>query len=125
MNDPPESSSEPPRGTEPPRVPVDLSGAEEDPIERLKRELPGFPEIPKPKPPPKPSPAITGAAKAIGLATNFIAICLAGGGLGYLLDRWLGSLPWGTIAGFFVGLIGSTVRIIRDLNADDRPARKP
>lgn len=34
-------------------------------------------------------------------------------GLGYLLDRWLGLLPWGTVAGALLGMIGGMYLLIK------------
>jgi len=33
-------------------------------------------------------------------------------GLGYLIDHWLGWLPWTTIAGAVVGLVGGLVHLV-------------
>lgn len=43
-------------------------------------------------------PAATASYSLIG------AILLLGGG-GYLVDRWLGTAPWGLLAGLLVGIV--------------------
>ena len=46
---------------------------------------------------------------AFRLGTEFVAAVLVGGGLGYLIDRLLGTLPWGLIilllTGFAAGIL--------------------
>lgn len=37
------------------------------------------------------------------LGLNFMVSILLCGGVGYGVDRWLGSLPWGMLIGFVLG----------------------
>jgi F0F1-type ATP synthase assembly protein I len=41
--------------------------------------------------------------EAGSLAFTFVALVLVFTGLGYLVDRWLGTGPWVMVAGVFVG----------------------
>jgi F0F1-type ATP synthase assembly protein I len=41
-------------------------------------------------------------------------------GLGYVLDRWIGCLPWFTVAGVVVGLVGGLVQLFRLVSRLDR-----
>jgi F0F1-type ATP synthase assembly protein I len=55
------------------------------------------------------------SAPAFFASYGMVGAIVLGGGLGFLLDRWLGTTPWLVIAGLaagmcigFVGLISST-----------------
>lgn len=41
--------------------------------------------------------------RGVDLGINLLVSVLVAGGLGYALDRWLGSLPWGMLAGGVLG----------------------
>jgi len=62
-----------------------------------------------------------GAALAMGL--DFLFTAAAGGGAGYLIDRWLGSSPTGLLVGLGVGFVAGTWRLIQRSNAQDRARR--
>jgi F0F1-type ATP synthase assembly protein I len=53
------------------------------------------------------------AARAFGLAMDFVGSTAAGVLLGYLFDRWQGTTPIGTLVGLGIGLTGAMVRIVR------------
>jgi ATP synthase protein I len=38
---------------------------------------------------------------------------MMGAGIGYLLDRWLGSSPWAFILFFFIGVTAGILNVIR------------
>lgn len=42
-------------------------------------------------------------------------------GAGLLLDRWLGSLPWCTVVGVFLGLILGIVHLVVLTSSSDTP----
>ena len=50
------------------------------------------------------------------LVYTFPATILVGAGLGYLVDRWLGTDPYGVLVGFIVGSVGAFVYLIKMLN---------
>ncbi len=43
----------------------------------------------------------------LDLVYTFPGAILAGTALGWLVDRWLGSSPYGTLGGFFLGVAGA------------------
>ncbi len=47
-------------------------------------------------------------------AINFAATVGVFTGLGYLLDRWLKTDPWFLIGGLVLGLVGGTIKFVRD-----------
>lgn len=52
------------------------------------------------------------------LSTLGIALAAAiaiGTGIGYLLDKWLGTLPWLTILFFFFGVAAGFLNIFREI----------
>lgn len=66
-----------------------------------------------------PSPGLKtgqdGAAtgKALRAATDLVAALCVGGFLGYGIDRWLGTKPWGMILFFFLGFAAGFLNIYR------------
>ncbi len=102
---------------------------------------PEWPSVPQPPPPPpipdlltrpvpRPAsmdrpkgprtPGLIEAASGYAAAISFIATVLGFGALGWLVDRYGGTGPWGVLLGLGLGLFGATVRLLRDMN---RPAR--
>jgi ATP synthase protein I len=75
------------------------------------------------------------AGKGLGLAlrigVDLVAAVAVGTGLGYAIDRWLGSAPWVMIAGLFLGTgagIMSVYRAVMGMGyavGYKRPAPKP
>jgi ATP synthase protein I len=58
------------------------------------------------------------------LSFSFVLAIAMGVGGGYLLDQWLGSKPWLTFLGFFIGLaagILSVYRVMQLVNKSRRP----
>ncbi len=54
-----------------------------------------------------------------GMGLEFAGAVLVLGGIGYLIDRWLGSEPWGMLAGTLLGFAGAMYNLIREaLNAN-------
>ncbi len=51
----------------------------------------------------------------LDLVYTFPATILAGAGAGWLLDRWLGWKPYGTLGGFFIGVAGAFWYLFRML----------
>jgi ATP synthase protein I len=51
--------------------------------------------------------------RAFRMSTEFVAGVIAGGGLGWLLDRWLGTSPWGLIVFLMLGFAAGTFNVVR------------
>ena len=51
--------------------------------------------------------AISSAGLAFGMAV------LLGAGLGYGIDRWLGTSPWGFLIGFLFGLVAGMMNVLK------------
>lgn len=52
-----------------------------------------------------------GTLGSVGLAFVIAMVIGAGGGL--LIDRWIGAGHWGFFIGFFLGLAGGVVTVVR------------
>ena len=61
-----------------------------------------------------------GALSAVGL--SFVLAIVFGAGGGYLLDRWLGTSPWGFLLGFVLG-VAAGIRNVFKASAIDQPPR--
>jgi ATP synthase protein I len=98
----------------------DLSGR----LERLGTQL----DAKRPPAPPSKSPdeARSGQTSAIGLAfrlsAEFVAGVLAGGLLGWLVDRLVGTAPWGLITCLILGFAAGMLNLLRASGAV-KPAR--
>jgi len=55
------------------------------------------------------------SSKASGLvsAPEFVVAVIVGTGLGWAIDRWLGTRPWGTIVLFFLGVGAGMLSVYR------------
>jgi ATP synthase protein I len=62
---------------------------------------------------------LIGQLSTVGL--SFVFALVIGFGGGYYLDRWLGTSPWLTFLGFFVGLAAGIVNVYRVLQLAGRP----
>ena len=51
--------------------------------------------------------------RAFRMSTEFMAGVLAGGGLGWLIDRGLGTSPWGLIVFFLLGFAAGIYNVMR------------
>lgn len=54
-----------------------------------------------------------GFAMAMRLSTEFVAGVLVGGGLGWFLDQWLGTSPWGLIVLLLLGFVAGVLNVLR------------
>jgi ATP synthase protein I len=55
--------------------------------------------------------------RAFRMSTEFVAGIIAGGGLGWVLDRWLGTSPWGLIVFLMLGFAAGTFNVVRAAGA--------
>lgn len=47
------------------------------------------------------------------IATELVAAFAVGGGIGYLLDRWLGTAPWLMVMFLLLGAVAGTLNVYR------------
>jgi ATP synthase protein I len=55
--------------------------------------------------------------RAFRMSSEFVAGVIAGGGLGWLLDRLLGTSPWGLIVFLLLGFAAGTFNVVRAAGA--------
>ena len=66
------------------------------------------------------TPDLAGAGRAWAVALDFVFTIIAGAGLGWLADRWRGSLPLWTMVGLVAGFVTAFIRIIRTTQRQER-----
>jgi ATP synthase protein I len=64
----------------------------------------------------------TSLAGALRLSSEFIAGIVGGGGLGWLIDHFLGISPWGLIVGVLLGFAAGVFNVMRDSGFLDTPS---
>jgi ATP synthase protein I len=52
-------------------------------------------------------------ARGFRLSSELVAGVLVGAGIGWLIDRWLGSLPWGTFVFALLGFTAGVLNVMR------------
>ncbi|HTP91085.1 MAG TPA: AtpZ/AtpI family protein [Xanthobacteraceae bacterium] len=55
----------------------------------------------------------SGYAKGFRLSSELVAGVLVGAGLGWLIDRWLGTSPWGLIVFLLLGFAAGVLNVMR------------
>jgi ATP synthase protein I len=55
----------------------------------------------------------SGLARGLRLSAEFAAGILVGAGIGWLLDRWLGTSPWGMIVLLLLGFAAGVLNMMR------------
>ena len=55
----------------------------------------------------------SGYARGFRLSSELVAGVLVGGGIGWLIDRWLGIAPWGLIAFVLLGFAAGVLNVMR------------
>jgi ATP synthase protein I len=60
-------------------------------------------------------------AGAMRLSSEFIAGIVGGGGIGWLIDHFLGTSPWGLIVFVLIGFVGGVYSVMRDSGFLDTP----
>lgn len=66
------------------------------------------------------APNLAGAGRAWAVAFDFVFTIVAGAGLGWLADRWRGSLPLWTMVGLVAGFVTAFIRIVRTTQRQER-----
>jgi ATP synthase protein I len=64
-------------------------------------------------PAPRQASDASGFARGFQLSSELVAGVLAGAGIGWLIDRWLGSLPWGTFVFALLGFTAGVLNVMR------------
>jgi ATP synthase protein I len=72
--------------------------------------------------PSKSSLGSLGALSAVGI--GFVLAVIIGFGIGYVLDRWLGTSPLFVIVFFFLGVAAGIVNVVRTVNAVTRDEKR-
>jgi ATP synthase protein I len=62
-----------------------------------------------------------GYAEAMKLSSEFIAAIIAGAVLGYLLDRFVGTAPWGMIVLLLLGFCAGVLNVLRSAGMVSKP----
>ncbi len=62
---------------------------------------------------PRPSKSVEGMAQALRLASEFAAGVIVGGGIGWFVDWFAGSSPWGLIVFLLLGFCAGVLNILR------------
>ena len=68
---------------------------------------------PESSPGPTPTADPSAMARGFRLSTELVAGVLVGAGLGWLIDRWLGTSPWGLIVLVLLGFAGGVLNVMR------------
>lgn len=64
---------------------------------------------------------MTGFGKAMRLSADFIAGVVVGAGLGWALDKWLGTTPWGMIVLLLLGFCAGVLNVMRTAGLAPQP----
>lgn len=76
-------------------------------------------DIPPEKTGPSTDSGSPSTGKALRAATDLVAALFVGGFLGYWIDQWLGTKPWGMIIFFFLGFGAGFMNIYRAQTGQD------
>lgn len=69
--------------------------------------------------------ASTKLVRALRLGSEFAAAILVGAGIGYLLDRWLGTAPWIMLVMVLVGFAAGILNVTRAVAEMNRASPAP
>ncbi|WP_417666813.1 AtpZ/AtpI family protein [Roseibium sp.] len=65
-----------------------------------------------------------GYAQAMKISSEFIAGILVGGGIGWVLDQWLGTTPFGLIVFLLLGFAAGVLNVLRSAGYVAEPDAK-
>lgn len=65
-----------------------------------------------------------GYAEAMKLSSEFIAAIVVGGVLGFLLDRYVGTKPWGMIVLLLLGFCAGVLNVMRSAGMIAKPEER-
>ena len=61
----------------------------------------------------RPTTDASAMARGFRLSTELVAGVLVGAGIGWLIDRWVGSTPWGMIVFLLLGFAAGVLNVMR------------
>ena len=61
----------------------------------------------------RPTTDASAMARGFRLSTELVAGVLVGAGIGWLIDRWVGSTPWGMIVFLLLGFVAGVLNVMR------------
>lgn len=64
-------------------------------------------------------------AQGLKLGAEFVSGILVGAGLGYVIDGWLDSSPFGLIIFLLLGFAAGVMNVLRSIGAVEKPFEKP
>jgi ATP synthase protein I len=62
-----------------------------------------------------------GMSVALRVVSEFVSGVIVGAGLGWLLDRWLGTSPWGMIILLLLGFVAGVLNVLRSVGKVAQP----
>lgn len=95
----------------------------DDDLERRRRQLEATLATRRPESPAESAKteAATGYGQALKLSSEFIAGIVVGAGLGWVIDRWAGTSPWGLIVFLLLGFCAGVLNVLRSVGAVAEP----
>jgi len=82
-------------------------------LQRLGDRLAKSGRTPEQSEAPRPTTDPSALARGFRLSTELVAGVLVGALIGWLLDRWLGSTPWGLIVFLLLGFTAGVLNVMR------------
>ncbi|MEH6726675.1 MAG: AtpZ/AtpI family protein [Hyphomicrobiales bacterium] len=64
-------------------------------------------------------------AQGLKLGAEFVSGILVGAGLGYVIDGWLGTSPFGLILFLLLGFAAGVMNVLRSIGLVEKPFEKP
>src|SRR3954471_18410825 len=64
-------------------------------------------------------------ARGFRLSTELVAGVLVGAFIGWALDKWLGSSPWGMIVFLLLGFAAGVINVMRAAGVSSGPGQQP
>ncbi|WP_421853295.1 AtpZ/AtpI family protein [Oricola sp.] len=80
--------------------------------------------VAEPEPKDRNAGGATGVANALKLSSEFVAGVLVGAGIGYLLDRIVGTTPWGMIVFLLLGFAAGVLNVLRSVGVVAEPENR-
>lgn len=68
-----------------------------------------------------PTSTFAGIGQALKLSSEFVGGVAVGAGIGWLLDTWLGTMPWGLIVFLMLGFAAGVLNVLRSAGLIQTP----